>query len=73
LSSYLDFIKNPSVSITWNNEVKECFTDIKEEQIDVSYPCLKFLKARLELAEEYEVGVYAWEAGQGLEYFYELF
>ena len=39
----------------------------------IYFPCLKFIKERLDLFEEYGIGAFVWEGGNGMKYFYELF
>lgn len=73
---FLNYLKdNPEIE--WNASTKEC--EIKhvhdsdhDRRLSIFYPCLKFLKERLALAEELEVGAFVWEGGQALEYFYQL-
>ena len=59
--------------IIYNNDVEECMIKFPSKALQINYPCLKFVKKRIEIAEYYDVGLFIWEAGQGLDYFYELF
>lgn len=74
---YLEILEKQQLQLTWNQKLKECviqYLDLSTKAHNhVVYPCLKFIKTRLELFDEFEVGAFIWEAGQGLEYFYELF
>jgi len=76
-NQYLEILKSQKVNINWNYKFKECVIQYSDSSNNspnhLVYPCLKFIKTRLELFDYFEVGAFVWEAGQGLEYFYELF
>lgn len=68
-------MKGSKPKLSWNSETLECeITTInKNTHLALYYPCLRFLKERLSLFEEANVGAFVWDGGQGLQYFYELF
>lgn len=72
-----EFIKllkeEKGISVQWDSQTKECIYQVRgsSKLMDVYYPCLKFLKERLQLLDEYKIGAFVWEGGQGLDYFYE--
>jgi len=75
-NNYLEFLQENKPIINWNSHHEECNIRLSKGSnlmSDVQYPCLKFLMKRLEIAEDYGIGVFAWEGGQPLEYFYNLF
>ena len=61
--------------IKYNKKTDECEIDVEKggKVTSFYYPCIKFITKRLELFENSDIGAFVWEAGQGLEYFYELF
>jgi chitinase domain-containing protein 1 len=73
---YIEILEKQQVQLSWNQKFKECVMQYVDSSTGapnyVVYPCLKFIKTRLDLFDEFEVGAFIWEAGQGLEYFYEL-
>jgi hypothetical protein len=64
-------MENDQPAIKWDDDVKECYYSFRRSK--VGYPCLNFIKERLDLFEKYGIGGFVWEGGQGLQYFYELF
>jgi len=72
-NEYLKLLNTPPLQMTWDNEIKECVIHADNRQSLAMFPCLKFLDERLKLLEEYGLGAFIWEGGQGLEYFYEMF
>eukprot|EP01016_Furgasonia_blochmanni_P048079 TRINITY_DN7123_c0_g1_i1.p1 TRINITY_DN7123_c0_g1~~TRINITY_DN7123_c0_g1_i1.p1 ORF type:complete len:401 (-),score=88.59 TRINITY_DN7123_c0_g1_i1:261-1334(-) len=74
---YMQVLKYYKPEIKWNRSLKECIIEIDRPKenvyMKIYYPCLKFLIERMRLFEENEVGMFIWEGGQGLDYFYELF
>lgn len=70
---YLQMLQEELPPIIYNNDAEECMIKFPSKALQINYPCLKFVKKRIEIAEYYEVGLFVWEAGQGLDYFYELF
>ena len=71
---YLEILKGGSPKLIWNEETKECeITAVfKKTNLKIFYPCLKFIKERLSLFEDANLGMFVWDGGQGLQYFYEL-
>jgi hypothetical protein len=57
--------------VSWNKQIEEC-TTVSNNDL-VFYPCLKFFDSRLKVLEKEGMGFSIWEAGQGLDYFFELF
>jgi len=71
----MEILKGTKPKYTWNIETRECeiSTSTNNVNLQLYYPCLRFLKERLNLFEEGNVGAFVWDGGQGLPYFYELF
>ena len=71
---YIEILRRSKPKYIWNEENKECEISANRNNINylIYYPCLKFLKERLNLFEEANVGAFVWDGGQGLPYFYEL-
>ena len=62
--------------VQWLADHKECKVMINDGNSGnnlIYFPCLKFIKERLDLFEEYGIGAFVWEGGNGMKYFYELF
>ena len=55
----------------YDQKTKECFW--KDEDTQIYYPCIKFVKERISLINQFGFGVSVWDAGQGPHYFYHLF
>jgi len=76
MNRYINILKSQNLQIEWDAQHKECISKYTDSStrapIYLAYPCLKFLQSRLELFNEFQVGAFIWEGGQGLEYFYEL-
>lgn len=76
-TEYIEILKNAKNNqvLTYNNNTAENYIEIRSLQGSkkIFYPTLYSIQKRLELAEEYGVGVAIWEIGQGLDYFYDLF
>ncbi|KAL1918940.1 uncharacterized protein VTP21DRAFT_2321 [Calcarisporiella thermophila] len=70
----LELLTRHRPKVKWSADHEEHSFEYTEggARHQVWYPSLKSLESRLELAEEYDVGVALWEVGQGLDYFYEL-
>ena len=73
----MELLKSFKPELEWIEELQECCWDLtiksQKSQYRIYYPCLKFLKARIQLFEELEVGSFIWDGGQGMNYFYDLF
>jgi len=61
--------------VEWQENHLECKIALTDRNMptEIYYPCLKFIQERLNLFQEYEIGTFIWDAGQGFKYFYELF
>ena len=74
-SRYVEILSKGKPKFIWNSETKECEvnTVVANTRYNLYFPCLRFLKERLTLFEDANVGAFVWDGGQGLQYFYELF
>ncbi len=72
----MEILTKNKLEITWDSKAKECVSKYQDASNGnptyLAYPCLKFIQTRLELLNEFQVGAFVWEGGQGLEYFYGL-
>lgn len=59
---------------TWDSKAAEHVLEYVAEgqRHSVYYPSAMFIKERLDLANEYGVGISIWELGQGLDMFMDL-
>eukprot|EP00730_Choanoeca_flexa_P009300 TRINITY_DN12625_c1_g1_i2.p1 TRINITY_DN12625_c1_g1~~TRINITY_DN12625_c1_g1_i2.p1 ORF type:complete len:408 (+),score=71.00 TRINITY_DN12625_c1_g1_i2:80-1303(+) len=62
------------IRTTWNDRAKEHFMQFEINGIHntIYYPTQKSIAARVELAQELQVGVSIWELGQGFDHFFDL-
>ncbi|XP_023230754.1 chitinase domain-containing protein 1-like isoform X2 [Centruroides sculpturatus] len=74
-NQYISMLTKYKPKIKWDKKHGEHYFNYKTDfgSGTVYYPSLQSIKLRLQLAEEFGIGVAIWEIGQGLDYFYNLF
>jgi chitinase domain-containing protein 1 len=72
-AQFLDLLRTRRPKLVWERELGEhSFTYSRgAESHRVFYPTLASIRARIDLARHYGVGLSIWEIGQGLPYFFD--
>lgn len=63
-------IQTKSFDFNYKQPESECYW--KNDRTFLFYPCIEFMKQRINLANSARLGISVWDGGQGPYFFYHL-